>query len=579
MEKIHPIVRELSKLRESSREAIADSSAEIDDELKKYLHIEREVEKQLIEIIKRESAKKESSSLILVCGNVGDGKSHILSSLKKHPEVGHLLKGFNIHNDATESFSPSKNCIDTLDDILHFFQNDYIDNQIKKQIVAINLGTLSNFIAEKKDNYSRLKRYIEANKIIEANEVQHENVNDKIFHHVNFTDYHLYALTKDGGESIVVDELLEKVTVKNNSNPIYKSYLEIKGDEEFVKCTVKNNYEFLLEENNRKQIGNLILQLQVSRKQIISIRHLLNFIHDLIVPPDFANLNLEEHLKRVNKLTDEEQLKFYLPIYLFEYPSLSKIFKGLNQIDPCKKRDEKTDDQIVKIHVTKEPISKLFGTDSFFNRIDLNLIGSKSTGKKLLSKAFIRNQFFKNPETKLFDGCIKDYLQALYHYNINDERNLKDTHQYLESAIIKWNGHSNMDHKVMLHMDAAQNQYRLFKDQDIKVKLNKKGIKKIKGVLTKFTTELKLEFQTSHRSYEIFIDFPLYVLLRKITKGYHPNKLDRNNYIQFTKIVEDITLDGAEKAAVYIDEVNIDEDIDFVLEMDAWGDFKFQKIN
>jgi DNA phosphorothioation-dependent restriction protein DptF len=579
MKEIHPIVRELSKLRESSREAIADSNVEMDDELKEYLHIEREVEKQLIQIIKEESEKKESSSLILVCGNVGDGKSHILSSLQKHKDVGHLLKDFKIHNDATESFSPSKGCIETLDEILAPFRDENIETVCVKQIVAINLGTLSNFISEKGDSYQELKGYIEVNRIIEANEVQQKEVKHEKFHHVNFTDYHLYALTEEGGESIVVKELLDRVCAEHKKNPIYRAYQEIKGRKEFEKCPIKNNYEFLMQERNRKQIGNLILQLQVSKKQIISIRHLLNFIHDLVVSPDFANLNLEEHLKRISKLRDEEQLKFHLPVYLFEYPSLSKIFKGLNKIDPCKKRNEEIDELIVKIHVTKEPLTKLFGSNSFYDQINLNQIGEKSAGKKLLSKTFIRSQFFKNPDVKLFDGCITDYLQALYYYNINDERKLKPTHQYLKSAIVRWNGNNNMDQKIMIHMDAAQNQYRLFKDHEINEKLNLKEKIRVNGPIDKFATELKLEFETAQRSYKILIDFPLYVLLRKITKGYRPNKLDRNNYIQFTKVVENLTLDGAEKASIYIDEVNIDEDLDFVLKRDAWGEFEFQKRN
>ena len=69
------------------------------------MHIHRSLEDDLIKKI--EQAKEcVGKSLILVCGNVGDGKSHVISYLK-HTRSD-LLDGFIIHNDATESRSPNR---------------------------------------------------------------------------------------------------------------------------------------------------------------------------------------------------------------------------------------------------------------------------------------------------------------------------------------------------------------------------------------------------------------------------------------------------------------------------------------
>ena len=78
----HPLVNELQKLRESSKHAVAQGNSYSLHRFREYLHIEREVEIKLKERIKI-CTQSDQARLLLVCGNVGDGKSHILSKLNK----------------------------------------------------------------------------------------------------------------------------------------------------------------------------------------------------------------------------------------------------------------------------------------------------------------------------------------------------------------------------------------------------------------------------------------------------------------------------------------------------------------
>ena len=88
----------LMPLKESSREAIANADESFGD-VKEYLHITREVEAELEQILEA-AAASEQGKLVLVCGNVGDGKSHLISRLlQKHPEYRNC---FRVFNDATE---------------------------------------------------------------------------------------------------------------------------------------------------------------------------------------------------------------------------------------------------------------------------------------------------------------------------------------------------------------------------------------------------------------------------------------------------------------------------------------------
>jgi DNA phosphorothioation-dependent restriction protein DptF len=90
------LIEELRKLKESSKEAV--ENIEFFSSFKVYMHVNRKVEDELFKLI-NSSSNSSISQLILVCGGVGDGKSHLISFLKKmNPQ---LVDKFYIHNDAT----------------------------------------------------------------------------------------------------------------------------------------------------------------------------------------------------------------------------------------------------------------------------------------------------------------------------------------------------------------------------------------------------------------------------------------------------------------------------------------------
>ena len=71
-------VEELSKLKKSSKDSV-DSTNKF-DEFKQYMHIPRNIEEDLKEILRHINGN-DSKSLVLLCGSAGDGKSHLLSYL------------------------------------------------------------------------------------------------------------------------------------------------------------------------------------------------------------------------------------------------------------------------------------------------------------------------------------------------------------------------------------------------------------------------------------------------------------------------------------------------------------------
>ena len=215
------LLTELSKLKKSSKESIEDSNG-FDNEFKKYMHVDREIQYELENKLD-ELSNNNSSQLIMLSGSVGDGKSHLLSYMKyKHPE---LMNKFRVHNDATESFDPKLTAIETLKKVLEPFSDVNIEKSNEKLILAINLGILSNLMDDEyiKNNYSKLYEILETVDIFD-NSAKTTNITKNFLTIINFTDYQLYEIDEGKASSDFILSLLNKVTNQSDKNPFYLAY-------------------------------------------------------------------------------------------------------------------------------------------------------------------------------------------------------------------------------------------------------------------------------------------------------------------------------------------------------------------
>ncbi|ESU22609.1 hypothetical protein FEDK69T_18650 [Flavobacterium enshiense DK69] len=576
---IDPFIEELKKLRESSKHAVAQGTYSNLNGFKKYLHIDREVEKKLKNIISKAS-QKTTAQLLLVCGNVGDGKSHILSHL--HDELKYEISQFTIHNDATESHNPHESSNQTLYKLLQGFKDDAISTATDKIILAINLGTLSKFIEEFGSEFTQLKAYISVNKILDADIVHDDAFDDgSSFHHVNFTDYHLYSLTAGGAVSELITTLFERIVANNDINSLYKAYVSYKESlAEGLNCPILYNYEFLFSENNRQLIAQLIIKAIVKSKEIVSLRTLLNFVYDLIVPVDLADLNVTDYAHRITNFSSTEFLANLLPNYIFEHPELSSLFEKIERLDPCLTRDAATDEVLLSLINASNPVP-LF--ESHINSDYINTIQSRLAStpivKSTLARFFIRLNYFSNyyEQDSLKEVDYEEYLVWLYHYNNNNPAYIQKIYGLVEVAARNWNGDAKSNGKVIINVGKKQTKYRVFKDFDPipDLKLNSKNSD---DILHKFTQEFSLAYKINQEkeSLKIHVDYSLFKTLKMVSKGYRPNKKDNNNFIYFVNTITTLTNQNNHKASLYIDEINIGKAVDYQFSKNPFGGYTFQ---
>lgn len=323
------LIDELNRLKKSSSDSI-DGIGSFDD-FKKYMHVSRSVEEDLIEILHKieVSGKK---SLVLLCGSAGDGKSHLLSYLKNDLR---LLDNYVVYNDATESSAPSKTAIETLNEALQEFSDEKLEQPGKNFILAINLGVLSNFVESLYgDSFKQLREYVINSNILtnQLNEKGYEK--NSAFQHVSFSDYHMYNLTVNGVKPEYLEHVLEKIFRVDFENPFYNVYKnECKECPLSQKCPVKHNFEYLTNEKNRNYVANALVEVTIKDKEILTTREILNYIYDIIVAQNF------NYKKMAQSSTNEASfLKEYIsditPSLMYEYTNKSVLLNKLQKYDP-----------------------------------------------------------------------------------------------------------------------------------------------------------------------------------------------------------------------------------------------------
>jgi DNA phosphorothioation-dependent restriction protein DptF len=349
-------IMQLSKLRKSSAESVENTNAF--NHFKEYLHVERHVEIELRKLL-RSVNEKQGKCLVLLCGSAGDGKSHLISYMKNSDTEG-LLDGYELYNDATESSEPTLTSIDTLADKLTDFDDEHYDNADgSKMIIAINLGTLNNFIESAKGkSFTKLRKYVEENKIL-SSYAQETGYKDKsVFQHVSFADYQVFSLSENGIQTVFLEKLLEKVFSQNDDNPFYQSYKKEETNCQLCqRCPVRHNFEFLSDPKNQQVLIHRIVQAVIIDKTIVATREVLNLLYDLIVHPDFDKQKISIGTSDVQYLND--YISWTTPMLLDEYEDISPLINAMRRHDVLRNRTAIADEEATRFH-SLDNIEKVF---------------------------------------------------------------------------------------------------------------------------------------------------------------------------------------------------------------------------
>lgn len=550
------LLNELSKLSASSKEVV--ESLEEMDYFKQYMHVDRTIQHQLFEMIER-SSEAYGCQLILLCGSVGDGKSHLLSYLKSQNKE--LLEGFEFHNDATESSDPKLDEIETLQQVLEDFSDENINKSTKKLILAINLGVLNNFIEsdEVKVNYTLLKKFIDDSKVFEQDDIS-ENYESEKFKLVSFGDYSFYELTENGPKSDYIDNILLKIVSKESDNIFNQAYLLDKNNGLYNSMMV--NYELLSLESVRKQVVNLLIKSLVKSKKILSTRDLLIFIYDLLVPSKFEKneINLEDLIP--NKIFISKESGEFLKIISDEDPInlrsdyIDKLLITLNTA--------KNTEMFMQYYFDKEILEKF---DRVFNEYKKLDIHSNDSFKIIIRFVFMigKNEYINK------DVYYDKYVEYLYFYNKGELSKYKDLFKKVKYLIYNWNGYAGDNY---IYLNKYLNKFNIA--EKVYIKESKKGScpKNQEDILERFKKNIVIGFKCNDIYEETLeIDYQLYEKIEEIEEGYCCTRNDKEKLVRFVEFMQRIIMHGNMNEKVIIKEKSTKNT--FFLEYSDFSDEKY----
>lgn len=569
------LLNELSKLSTSSKEAV--ESCESLDSFKEYLHVERSVQGELLSLLE-EAQERDESQLILLCGSVGDGKSHLIAYFNEHyPE---LMKDFNIHNDATESFDPNLTEIETLAEVLKGFSDENIETSREKLILAINLGVLNNFLEEDfaKENYKKLIKFIEESKVFNQETIS-DGYKDNNFKLVSFGNYNLYELTNDGAKSDYIEKILNKIILKDKNNVFYNAYL--KDIDEGLNSPTILNYKMLTIPGVTERVSELIIMTMVKYKKLLGTREILNFIYEILVPANIEEFDMGSSVI--------DYLCSLLPNLLFNSLDRGLLLNIMNKEDVLKIRDEKIDELLIRLNISSDLIAVLgeyIDSDRLEvvqlilgDIINLNLLSE--TIKQDVVDTIIRMLRLIGNETMLEvfkDRAFEKYMIYLYNFNIGKLKDYKELFEEVREAVFNWNGYPK-DKYIYLN-EKLQN----FKvAENLNLAFSKKGTCPTKNdlVIERFKTNINVAFEVKDKSQSelLELDYQLYKKIVDVNSGYHASKNDREEAVIFVEFIDKLLALGNMENELLIEDKRDKKVFKLIYENDFDEEFKFERVD
>ncbi len=493
----------LSVLNKSSPYAVSterfESISKSLDEVKSYLYIETDIEsafkKELISI------SSNNKKLIFLCGSSGDGKSEILTRYSQK-----FATRAKFHLDATHSFRPQDNAIQTLDELFKQY-----DNEDKTLVIGINVGMLGNY-AEEGENQAikeSIKSYL------------HDNANTVPSSHtfLNFEDFPKFKLETHGHTSEFAKSLFTKLTSSSDENLIryYFDKEKTHSDKDKKLCV---NYELLSKAEVQDAIIDLLFKARLVKDQFMTARSLLDFVFHLLAGPHYLFDNLFS--------TNDNELA-------------SKIA----EFDPASIRTKRLDTFILERSL-KLPDEQL---DIYYKHLsELGIQRIKNNPNSLIRLFYLlkgsteSNQYpaqFKDDFTETLLGKYSElwHLHNAFSESAEDKVLLRKHYkETLVNAIRRYNNRNALNVDKDDYAISEHNGYWITASVDIKVNLVAVNQTANLNDPSHFTAAFKVNNDTK----TLMISINMLELMSRIVEGYRPNKNDKNAVIQLEEFVQEV---------------------------------------
>lgn len=558
----------MERLKSSSSSSVANEEFSVFND---YMHTPSKMDDRLTEVIKKASGF--SKAIVLVCGNSGDGKSHLIARLKKS---GDIDDSFEIYIDATSADKKGMKANDKLREKLLQLSDDKIaDGNKFKIIVAINLGILNDFLKNYESEFSLLKKYVDDQGLFEnvpawkykkMTEEKEDNHNYFIGH-VDFTSFHRYEITPNGLNLQFIKGLLSKIVADDPRNDMRKAFdTQCLNCPKRTNCPVYWNYKrLIMDDIFREYIVEVLAETIIKHNIAPSVREINNFFYEIIIGNTFDEAKIS--------VNSTERLQHFI-----DNLSLNLLFEGrdgllalVSEQDALNSKERKYDKELISLNL-KPSFEKWLkevaaNNQDELTQVDFDLTYCQTNYAKEYKKieAAIKRDVFKyyirltDLKNRQHDQRYLEFLRYLYAYNIGDEQKCKNLIALIKDSVYVWNGRlgemSGGTVKNAVIYGRGTDRYFLYKTIDIQFQVDK-SIQKIDGdgEFPNFASSLRFNFNLKDnpsRKITLDVDYELFNLLMEISNGYIPTNSDRKKNVNFDSFVRTLLSESDSDICVY----------------------------
>lgn len=518
------LIKAFRSLSQGSRQSV-QSGQEL-DEFSNYMHVDRPID----EAVRRamNEIRIEGGGILFLVGSAGDGKSHMISTLKKE------YADFEFRNDASESPWPNVESIDALKIFLDNFKDATLPTTSAKMLVAINMGKLSAFIDDEtvKTAFAEIANC--AKTLFDEDNLHHDETNRVRI--VSFANHQIFVLFPEQinveypVDSLFIKKVLDKITSNTCDNIFRNAFNKSKPiGTDFDPCYV--NYQLLSIPAIQDAIVKIIIEAIIRFKLMLTPRELFDFIYRIVVPDSYATFN-----------PSKDFFKSLLPNILFGGGE-NKILKCLAMLDPLKHGSIEHNDYLSELFTSvtipeEECYSHLKGKlhPRFFGILDEyyknNRNNVEDISKLLFRIKHLMDYHSESDEYKLF-------LNILCGYYDNDEDRLFPLYETIQRSIPHFYG-SYTDKPNVVPLDIQGKEYKMFVSCE-SLKPNPQGTVPFDiNNRNRFVVEIDTHWKVNTAVPPLKVEYQLYEYLCKIQHGKLSQSDDRNHNLSFCGFISNL---------------------------------------
>ena len=562
-------IETMEGLKSSSNLSVANDKF---SEFNKYMHIISKMDDKLRIVILNARAK--NKSLVLVCGNSGDGKSHLIANFISQGII--CTDDFDVYIDATSSDKKGKRANEKLREKLDEFSDQKLGNGERyRLIVAINLGVLNDFLKNYEGEYRLLKEYVDKQGLFDNipawkfMQMENEVVDTQPYYmgHVDFTSFHRYGIHAQGADVSFFSELLNKIVSNDAENMIYQSYRNgCTICSRRSNCPAYWNYKELVENVQlRDYVVHVLAKAIIKGNLSPSVREINDFYYEIIIGRTFDESAIMS--KSIHRLTHFIK---NMTLWLL-YENEEGLLRYTSREDVLGDFSRRCDEQIISLNLKPDFDFWLKHTamnvSPIFNQIFCDILYCKASNskrykdneqeiKQAIFKLYIRYTNFSSDQA---DDKYQTYLKYLFYYNIGAEDKCKGIIQLIEECVYLWNGRlgdkSGTNIKNGVIISKASSKFYLFKKMDIKFARNKE-IKclELDSEIPNFSSVMRFGFKLKDGKsiVPLDIDYELYSFLLDVKGGFVPTNTDRKHNVKYDTFVRKLIAESDSDIYVYV---------------------------